>query len=330
MMNEAHIPIVELESVRSEHAIGVNRIYDYFANKSLDDVMQDMPEPTYVDIDDSRQVQLLELMPDGSDIDPTRTIALGLPFLNGLAPHQFMRAKAMQLLVGPEVPVVVMPNNSHKNEAYTFTDNQRLRLAEGNIKPLGEIQVAAFERLNATKRALGALQITGYSQGALTALAMGAVGSAELNVTTINADEAPSKLGRTAKQLKSDFLAGGMFDVPNEAKDTDIDALMTAISKPRFILDIVRFGIQSVRRDSKLIQQAMTGSADHLVTIAATSGADIKLGYVEGSPIFNTSSIMTEADNVRLVAYGKGFDRGHASGDNIIKHALMAADGLNR
>lgn len=329
-MNEANIPIVELKSLRSEHAMGVNRVYDYFANKSLDDVMQDMPEPTYVDIDDSRQVQLLELMPDTSDFDPTRTIALGLPFLNGLAPHQFMRAKALQLLVGPEVPVIVMPNNSHKNEAYNFTDDQRLRLAEGNIKPLGEIQVAAFERLQATRRALGALQITGYSQGALTALAMGAVGSAELNVTAINADEAPSKMGRRAKELQKDFSAGGIWDVSDEARDTDIDALMAAQSRPKFIADVVRLFVQSKRRDSRLIQQAMTGSADHLVTIAATSGANIKLGYVQGSPMFNTSSIMTEADNVRLVAYGQGFDRGHASGDNIIKHALMAADGLTR
>lgn len=329
-MSEISIPEVSFEQLREENILGVSRVYDYFANKSLADVMQDMPEPTYVDIDDSRQVQLLELMPDTSDVDETRTIALGLPFLNGLAPHQFMRAKALQLMVGPEVPVVVMPNNSSKDSAYSLTDEQRARLAGGNIKPIGEIQVAAFEKLNATKRALGALQLTGYSQGGLTVLAMGAVGSAELHVTSINADEAPSKMGRNLKQLKSDFLDGGMFDVPNEAKETDIDALVEAMTKPKFTIDVARFVAQSLRKDSKLIQYAMTGSAENVVAEAATSGVPIKLGYVKASPMFDPASIMTEDNHVGFVSYRAGFERGHAVGDNIIKHALMAKQGIRR
>jgi hypothetical protein len=310
------------------YAEGIQRVYEHWANKSLRDVMQEMPEPTYVPIDDNRSVQLLEVQPN-DEVDETNTIALGLPFLNGITPHHYIRAKSLQLMVNPDAPVVMMPNNSSKKIAYELTSNDREHLAKGDIRPIGAIEMLALEQLNKI-RSLGSVSLTGYSQGASTVLAMGAFGSAELNISVINADEAPSKTGRTTKKLKSDFMAGGMFDVPNEAQDADIDALTDAMSKPKFILDIARFGLQSVRQDSKLLQGAMAGSVDTLVSDVTVSGVPIKLGYVTTSPMFDPESIDKRHPNVRIVGYtGDRFALGHAVGDHVIKHALMAKHGLD-
>jgi hypothetical protein len=312
----------------SSYAEGIERVYDYWANQSLSKVLSEMPAPDYVQIANDRKVQLLRVEPT-EEIDDTQTIALGLPFLNGITPHHYIRAKTLQLMVNPHVPVVIMPNNSHKNEAYQLTDQDRDLLAKGNISPIGAIEMLALEELNKIRK-LGNVSLTGYSQGASTVLAMGAFGSTELDVKVINADEAPSKSDRNKKQLKSDFMAGGIFDVPNEAHDADIDALNEAVTKPKFILDIIRFGIQSMRKDSQLLQGAMAGSVDTLVSDVTVSGVPVKLGYVTESPMFDPESIDKRHANVRLVGYtGDRFARGHAVGDHVIKHALMAKHGLD-
>lgn len=328
MPEQAPLEITE-SNLLGVHAVGVEDIQAYFSGKSLRDVMSSMPEPSYVSIDSSRSVKVLELDALGKEVDHTRTLVLGLPFLNGLAPHQYMRARALQILVDPNVPMVVLPNNTRKNDAYSFTTEQRQRLASGNILPVGEVQMAAIERLQKLRGDLGAVQLSGYSQGASTVLAMGALGSTSVNIISINADEAPSKNYRTVKQLKKDFLAGGAFDVPGEAKESGITALAKAQSKPRFVADVVRFGIQSMHKDSKLIQTAMTDSVEALVNEAAVgNGVNIKLGYIATSPMFDPDSISTESHHLKVVKYTNGFERGHACGDNIIKHALMAADGI--
>lgn len=314
--------------ITMENWEAVSNIRNHWRDKSLDDVYGEMPVPHNVGISGDRRVQLLELMPESDDYDTTNTVVLGLPFLNGLSAHQYIRAKSMQLM-NPDVPLVVMPNNSHKESAYSFNDEDRKKLATGDITPLGEIEMQALEQFDRKIRRLGVMSLTGYSQGALTVLAMGAVGSGQLNVNVINADEAPSKTGRSAKELQKDFLAGGMFDVPDEAKETEISALEQALSRPRFILDVARFGIQSLRSDSKLIHHAMSGSANNLVEAASNQDVPIKLGFIESSPMFDPASITTDAENVTIVGYGEGFSRGHATGDNVIKHALLAQDGLN-
>ncbi len=314
-----------------ENREGVLRAYNHWAGKDLRDVVTEMPEPTYVPIDEMRDVQLMQILPDSADFDTTRTTALGLPFLNGLSPHQYIRAKTLQLILDPEVPLIVMPNNSSKNSAYTFTTEDRRRLAMGNIRPLGEIELLAFEELD-KQRSLGALSITGYSQGALTALAMGAVGSSRLHVTNINADEAPSKFGRSVKRLAKDFQSGGLSQLFGAVKDADIDALSEAMRAPGLLLDIVRFGMQSLRADSKLIQRSMVGDVDGLVAGVDLQDVPVKLGFVEGSPMFSPSFESADllSKHVTTIGYDGPGNRGHATGDNVILHALMAVDGLTR
>jgi hypothetical protein len=307
---------------------GIQRVYDHWANKSLRDVIHEMPDAEYFPIDDDRSVQLLQVKPD-SDIDTTQTIALGLPFLNGITPHHYIRAKSLQLMVNPDATVVMMPNNSHKNEAYQLNQKDRQALAKGDMRPIGAIEMLALEQLNKIRQ-LGNVSLTGYSQGASTVLAMGAFGSTELHVSVINADEAPSKDGRTTKQLKSDFMAGGVFDVPNEAADADLDALNEAVTKPKFILDVARFYFQSLRKESQLLQGAMAGSVDTMIGDITVSGVPVKLGYVKASPMFDPASIDKRHPNVQIVGYsGDKFARGHAVGDNVIKHAIMAKHGID-
>jgi hypothetical protein len=315
-----------LESVNEDRIL---EVYDYWANKTLEQVAREMPEPTYLTLDEERQVKLVELEPNSWQYDETKATVLGLPFLNGYTPQHYMRAKTLQILMGSENPLWIMPNNSHKDNAYTLADSDRIRLATGNIKPLGELEMRAFEKLR-TMRGIGSLSISGYSQGGLTALAMGAAGSDILHIEAVNADEAPSKTYRSAKELQKDFLSGGMFDVPNAAKDADIDALTDAMSKPKFILDIMRFFVQSKRHDSKLIHHAMSGSVDGLVAETLGNNVPVKLGHVEGSPMFDPESIDETQDNLTIVSYTGASNRGHATGDNIIAHALMAKDGLDK
>lgn len=331
-MSESLVQDYKLENfIKNNSVEGFERVFDYFADhRTLRDVREQMPAAEYIPLDgqEDRAVQLVHLEPDVKDYDESRAIALGLPFLNGYTPHHFIRAKTLQLLMGPEIPVWIMPNNSSKDTAYALSDSDRIRLATGNFAPIGEMEMRAFNTLHITRN-LGTLSITGYSQGGLTALAMGAAGSDLLHVDRINADEAPSKETRSAKELQKDFMSGNMFDVPDAAKDSDIDALTEAMSRPRFIVDVLRFAIEAQRKNSKLIHHAMAGDISKLAVKAAGNVTSVKLGMVKDSPMFDPKSIKADAPNITLARYSDApFTRGHGTGDNPIAHALMAKHGL--
>lgn len=327
-MSEVIVTQVNFDDVLPAYAENIDRAYAYWANKTVPEFMAEMPDPTDIAISDDRTVRLLDLTP--ADYDDSETVVLGLPFLNGFAPHQLVRAKTLQMLLGPEVPVVVMPNNDRKHSAYSFTKNQLERLRLGSAAPLGEVQLEALEGLH-LRRPLGAVSITGYSQGGTTALAMGAKGSTLLDIRHINGDEVTSKTGRDIKGLKKDFMSGGMFDVPNEAKEADIDVLNKVMNKPRFLLDIARFGIRMTDSESKLIQGVLAGSVDRMVGRAAQNGVGIHLGYIHNSPMFDPASISPDHDNVSISRYvSELLKHGHATGDHPMKHGLLALLGLAR
>jgi len=310
----------------------IDQVHDYWAGRSFRDVVAEMPAAQPVAIDDMRDVQLVEIEPRLGEADNSRAILLAQPYLNGYTPHHYIRAKTLQLLAGPNHSVWLLPNSVDRKPAYTFTAEEKARLAEGNMLPFGEVFSRAFEVIDRQRKyGLGALSIAGYSQGGLTSLAMGAT-SAELNIERINADETPSMTDRDSKTLRKHFQTStGLTDLPGAVKDAGIHALSQAMNLPRLSLDLARFGKATFTSEAKLLNEAMKGSADYLVERAVAKGILVKLGYVAGSHLFDPESITTESEGLKVVRYdGTMFNRKHATGDNVIAHAVMADQGLRR
>lgn len=313
--------------VDPQTAAMIDGAYSYWQGKSLSDVIQEMPEPVHVDIGDDRTVKLIEVAPSGFDHDLDRDIVLGLPFLNGYTPHHYIRAKTLQLLTNPNASVWILPNNGTADQAYDFNSNETKRLATGDIRPLGELYIRAFENLSTQ---VGTLALSGYSQGGLTTLAMAAVGSDRLMIDRVNADEAPSVTDRSAKQLSRDFTrSGGWGDLKGAVKDANIQALSEAMSTPRLVKDIAKFGAASLTKQARLLKQAMSGSAHELVEAAVNNGVHVKLGSVAASKLFEIESIDVNSTMLTTVQYvGAPFEHRHATGDNVIAHGVMANHGL--
>lgn len=319
--------------VNADMQSGIDRVHQYWEGKNLRDVMAEMPAAQSISIDDMRDVQLVEIEPDLNEADNSRAILLAQPYLNGYTPHHYIRAKTLQLLAGPNHAIWLLPNSVDKKPAYTFTSAERDRLTQGNMMPLGEVFSRAFEIIGGQRKygGLGALSITGYSQGGLTALAMGAVNS-DLQIDRVNADEAPSIRDRDAKTLSKDFkTSSGFWELRGAVKDSNVKALSQAMNLPRFGVDIARFAAQLGTADAKMLNEAMKGSADYLVERTVRKGVFVKLGYIAGSSLFDPESIDTQSDGLRIVRYeGEMFKYRHPTGDNVISHAVMASHGLSR
>lgn len=305
----------------------IEGVYAYWEGKDLHDIEREMPEPVHVDIGDDRSVQLIEVAPSSFDHDLSRDTVLCLPFLNGYTPHHYIRAKTLQMLTNPNSSVWILPNNGTANQAYRFNTNEAKRLVNGDIRPLGEMYIRAFENLSTT---VGTLALSGYSQGGLTTLAMAAVGSDRLTIDRVNADEIPSAADRTAKQLSRDFArSGGWNDLKGAVADAHIQALSEAMSTPRLAKDIAKFGLASLSKEARLLKQAMSGSAHELVEQAINNGVQVKLGSVAASRLFEVESIDVTSSMLTTVQYvGAPFEHRHATGDNVIAHGVMANHGL--
>lgn len=311
---------------------GIERVEQHWAGKSLKDVAAEMPQTEYIPVDDERAVELLELRPPDALHDTSREIILGLPYLNSVTPHHYIRAKTLQLLAGPSHSVWVLPNNSRGHTAYTFTGKEKIRLARGDMSPLGEMHTRAFEKLHHDlSGGLGAISLTGYSQGGLTALAMAAVNGSSLNIVNVNADEVPSVGDRKAPELASDFKSSSPAkDFFGAIRDAEIPALSQAMNKFRATRDVLRFLLESKTLEGKLMNEAMTGTVNELVQRSINNGVAVKLGRMAGSTLFDPESITVNSDGLRIVTYeGAPFDRLHGTGDNPYAHAFAADHGIN-
>ena len=309
----------------------IERVHNYWSGKSLRDVVEEMPEPTVVSINEMHDVAVVQIEPNSIDYDQSRDILLALPYLNGYTPHHYIRAKTLQLLATPNHNMWLLPNRIGNKPAYSFDSDQRKLLSEGNMSPLGEVYYGAFDAIN-RDRTLGAVSVSGYSQGALTALAIAGVNQTSFSIERVNADEAPSQIDRDEKHLQRDFMkSSSLFNLMAAVKNADIKPLSQAMNIPRLVLDRARFSMNSQSSEAKMIHNAMTGSASELVRRAVESGAAVKLGYIAGSTLFDPSSVGYARNGLDIVEYqGAPFDRKHASGDNVVAHAIMALQGLSR
>ncbi len=312
--------------VRIQSELG--RSQHHFYGMNLAEVEQEMPDAQRIGIYDGRTVEVAVVDPDsGEDRDEQDDLVLAEPYLNGWTPHHYIRAKALQHIVAPNSRVIVLPNSSFGHQSYSFTDTEQQKLKHGDIAPLSEQQMKALERLD-----IKTAWLTGYSQGATNVLGIASIGSDKIDVAKVNADEVPSETGRDAKALQKAFMeSGGLGALRAAVRDACINALAEAMSPRRLAVDLTKFGLVSQRGWAKDMAQTMTGSAEGLVqgAIRQLGKHAVKVGFIEGSSLFDPSSLSPETEQaIRLVHYKGNLMHGHASGDNVYMHAAMVRDGL--
>ena len=313
----------------------IQEVTERWQTVSYEDVQRDtLAAQTFEPREDNSRAIILE--PLSTEVDEMRTVVLALPHLQKWQPHHYIRARIMQQIVAPNNRVIVFPNSlDRENPDYDlskFKDHEIECLRDGDLSPVAERHMSTLEHLDG-QLYLGDIALSGYSLGGKTVLAMAEAGSSEFNVTHLNADETPSKSERTPKELEKDFLkSGGIFKLRRSSRDAGLPAMNSARRLDRFAADLAGFGVASKLSDAaKIMHESMAGSVQDLVHEAKTEWPNmrVKMGYVENSLLFDPSSVSGE-DNVDLVNYSGPEFLGHTSGDNVILHALMVNDGINR
>jgi hypothetical protein len=303
-------------------------IDEYWAKRTIEDVEKEMPEPEYVQIDD-RRVRLVEVAPSRrTDHDTSHDIALVLPYLNDYNPLQYMRARTLQL-ANPNYSVWLTPDNRFGSKNSIFNDEEKARVAQGDMRPLGEIQMRTFEK---GEHRINNLAITGFAQGGMTALAMAAVDS-KIHIDRVNADEVPSKKGRSGEQFLKDFdRSRSTVGLEAVVKEMAIPALTKIMRLRQTNTNKAEYLLKSKTPEGIMLAKAMAGSAEQLVGTALDKEIMVKLGSVANSQLFDIDSLSPQLLNsplLTVVRYaGEQFEYMNVSGDNLKLHALMANDGL--
>ncbi len=299
-------------------------------NVTLEHVVRQMPDMTTVSVYGDT-VNVASLKPDHDDVDDTKTIIRFSEYLNGYNPVQWIGAEVTRQLVAPNSRMIMMPNSSFGQANHVIPaqpDAQEL-FARDSLNTLARGKMTVLDYIHRNKYPLGKISLTGWSFGANMALALASLDYRQLEIESINADEAVSKVDRTAKELTKDFMKSGSWNEQRQAgTDSGIPAINYAFATGRLAIDYLKFGIASQGTEAKQVKEAMSGDVDELVTRALTSNPDakIKLGHMRGSIIFDPASIKTKG--VRIVEYDGETNRRHASVNNPLLQAWMAHDGL--
>lgn len=332
--------IASLNSAQGER---MTIVHEAWQNVNLDDVMHDMNSAQRAAPDATAQTAgAVILMPRSvqGDYDQDKTIVLSLPYLNGYKPHHHIRARVMQEYIAPESAVVVLPNGKNDYDLKAILNLQGSEAhTNSTMTRFGEMQMRTLESISAFYP-LGNVALSGYSQGALSSMAMVAAGSDRLHVTHVNADEMPSSVSynekhvcqeRSLVQLGKDFAKSG-GDLIGAIKDAEVPALSEVMNKLAIGKDVAKFLLKiPATYDGRILAQAMSGSARKLVSdaVADNEGVNFKVGSVEGSTIFEPLSIGARTrEYIDIVEYyGSGLHK-HASADQVRNHALFVQDGL--
>ncbi|HSX43937.1 MAG TPA: hypothetical protein VLE69_01390 [Candidatus Saccharimonadales bacterium] len=307
-------------------------IHGEWQELSLSDVKAQMPNPITIATNDGQGVRAAILKPTGFDGDMSQALVIDLPHQQAWKPSMYIRSEITRQVVAPELPAVVFPNNSLNDLYYDFTDSEYERLDNGDISPLAEKQVRILEELNVAK-----IAITGYSLGGKVALGVGDVGSDTIEITHINADEAPSSVERSAKELQKDFLqSGGWGEQCAAIRDARLPVLSQALNMSRLLMDYARFGVATRNKQNRAIHNAMTDTVSEVLlgTIISNPDVKIKMGRVGMSNLVIPTFIyaphsIPESPNFREIVYTGDAAHKHATGDNVFAHALMAKHGIS-
>lgn len=316
---DVSLPVVpsEVQHLVDDH---VCETAERWQSYSLSDVQKMMPETTVISAGE-QLVHAAVLLPKG-DFDNNEALVISAPHQNGWAPSIYIRSEITRQIVAPDAMAIVFPNNGGKDRYYQLTDQQIADLNKGNLAPIAEMRVRVLEALH-----VGEIAATGFSLGANLAVAMAAVGSDKVEVIAINADEAPSELGRTNKQLRKDAMKSNSWGEQREAiADANIPALSEYFTRLNMARDYAGFALATLRRANKAVEQAMSGSIQPQIGRALEQypNLPIKIGSIIGSLLTNDGDI----HGTRIRHYSGEATHRHATGDNPFAHALMAKDGV--
>jgi hypothetical protein len=254
------------------------------------------------------------------------TIVVGAPFQQVWKPTIFARMGYAQLAICPTSRMVVLPNNSVASINIDVPLEKREVVASGDLRPFYEQQARVLEALGTS----GAVMLSGYSLGALTAIGLAAVCSDKYKVEVVNADEPPTG-GREHKELRRDFLdSGGWADQRAAIADSQLQLFSKLLNRPRLVIDYAEFGAASFDPFSQALSNGMARQDfSELVKSARNQWPDIpfKIGHVAGSKLVRVEQIPSDVAHVR--SYSGDGTHMHATGDNVVAHALMMLDALS-
>lgn len=262
--------------------------------------------------------------------DPEAGIhVLALPHQQTWKPSMALRSYLYHDINNPNGVTIVLPNNSFGEASYRMSDSDRQKIESGDMQPFYEAQTKTIESVLSRYGRIGSVSLDGYSLGGLTALGIASVGSDHLAVQSVHSVESPNK-ETTPKKLQKDFMKSGGFGDQREAV---ADAAVPALTELHRVLplgiDYARFGIASVTEaDNKALAKGMaTPKYAELVekTLAHYNGVRIAAGHIAGSRLFDPEIVEYIDDprfEVQFYNEGPGSHK-HATGDNIMAHALM-------
>lgn len=262
------------------------------------------------------------------DGDPEAGInILALPFQQAWKPQMMLRAHMHHEINNPEGLTIVLPNNSTRNSHYRLSEDEVAELHRGSLVPFYERQVISVEHALEKYRSIGKTSVNGFSFGGLTAIGIASIGSERLDITTIHSVETPNK-ETDPKSLRKDFLKSS-GSVGGAVKDAGIPALSSAMRPDKLAIDFTNFGVGSlVNSGNRAIHNAMaTPNFRQLTELALQQypEAEIVAGHIAGSNLFDPTLVEYIRDprfRVFFINEGSG-SRKHATGDNIVAHALM-------
>lgn len=261
--------------------------------------------------------------------DPEAGIrVLALPHQQSFKRSHQIRSALYHEINNPEGVTIVLPNNSTEDKAYQFTSEERKEIKTHGLRTFYEQQLRTIEYFLRNYRSIGKVMIDGYSLGGLTSIGIASVGSKMFGVDTVHSVEAPNR-ERTTKELQKAFLSSGGFgDVRKAVEDAKIPIASKPFTKPRLLMDFARFGISTLDPDNKALVEGMA-RPDFLglvgSNISNNPNTSLVIGRVAGSKLFD-SRVIDFLPGIEITEYSEGEgNHMHATGDNILAHALMMA-----
>ena len=300
----------------------------YWADRSLSRVVEEMPQ-----LETFRYGNVAVINPDTKDFDETRSLVVLLEYLQGYSPAHYMRAKVMQQYAAPNNRVILVPGAEAMDLSGALSDEEKSELASGDYRPFANMVAEVVEHADHKKK-FGTIDITGPSQGALSALGMVGVKNLYCDIGKVVAVDPVSKTDRSIMGLLVDNFTGS-GSVGDAVKRSGIPAQQEAMSGLGFTKDIAKFlGKMLFTAEAHLIGRGMTGSAEGLITDALNQpkldeGA-MSIYYIEGSKIFDPLSLSDETrSRVRITQMqaSENTDK-HMTINNLPFHAAMVNDGI--
>lgn len=327
-MKTTYVPQAELYPALDMEGVNLVGVEHKWRGISLNDARAMVSKPTTVEIN-GRLINAYIIKPESVDYDPTDAVVRFAEFGQTInAIQQFIGAKITQEVVAPNRQLIMLENNGIGQTEHEFDDVLMESIRKKGLRPYAEDKIRVLEKLG-IKRA----DFTGWSLGARLAIEAVAVGSTEIDVVHVNADEPPSMLGRTAKELRKDFMkSGGWAEQRQAGDDCEARAVAEAFKPARLAIDYAKFGWASLRAHNQVLHDAMAGDISESMASAYNANPDvsIKLGVVEGSRICVPSKkdiLGIARQNTTLEYYDDLYYR-HGTVNHPILQALIARRGL--